>query len=180
MTREPDSLLILLICTISSHLRAHCCGAVYHGTRSLRAHCDQSLCDSDRFYEIGPLQDCALLRYPLIVPSPSQTPPVFTTTDYVRLLPSTVSPPLVPLMINPFETRLSSFYQAYTPYILIIHSSVHPPITLFSVSAVETSTMAISLSIQPRVILLGSSTGNALVPSLAGRRGRRWMARRRP
>ena len=54
--------------------------------RLLRAHCNQSLCGSDRFYDIGPLQDCALLQYPLIVPSPSQTPPVFTATDYVRLL----------------------------------------------------------------------------------------------
>lgn len=110
-----------------SRLRAHCCGAVYHNTRrsaddlssptfssqiirparwkplsssslqSLRAHCNQPLCSPDDFYVIGPLQDCALLRYPLTVPSPSQTAPVTTTTDYFRLLalngvPSTRSP----------------------------------------------------------------------------------------
>jgi Phosphotransferase enzyme family len=99
-----------------SQLRACCCGAVYHSTRrsmddrfsptslsqnirsprwkplssdslrSLRAHCNHPLYDSDGLYEIGPLQDSALLQYPLIVPSPSQTAPVFTTTDYVRLL----------------------------------------------------------------------------------------------
>src|ERR1700689_2762797 len=114
MTREPDSLLILLKCTISSHLRAHCCGAVYHGTRSLRAHCDQSLCDSDRFYEICPLQDCALLRYPLIVPSPSQTPPVFTTTDYVRLL-----------AFNGFPSTRSSYDKPIRDKIIELLPSLH-------------------------------------------------------
>jgi hypothetical protein len=64
--------------------------------QSLRAHCHYLLCDSDGFYEIGPIQDCALLQYSLVVPPPSQTPPVFTTVDYVCLLaynscPSTCS-----------------------------------------------------------------------------------------
>ncbi|KIM75939.1 hypothetical protein PILCRDRAFT_826771 [Piloderma croceum F 1598] len=99
-----------------SQLKADSCGAIYHSTRrsmdlfylplsstyairsprwkplssmslqSLRAHCHHPLCDSDNFYEIGPIQDCAVLRYALVVPPPSQAPPVFTTVDYVRLL----------------------------------------------------------------------------------------------
>ena len=54
--------------------------------RSLRAHCDHSLHDGNGLYEIGPLQDGALLQYEVFVPSPSQTPAVFSTADYIRLL----------------------------------------------------------------------------------------------
>ena len=83
-----------------SHLRADCCGAIYHSTRrsmdissttsslriihsprwkalsskslqSLRAHCERPLCDGDGLYELGPIQDGALLQYPLVVPTPS-------------------------------------------------------------------------------------------------------------
>jgi hypothetical protein len=127
-----------------SQLRAHCCGAVYHSTRrsaddlsspthssqiirpprwkplssnslrSLRAHCDQPLSNSDGFYEIGPLQDCALLRYPLIVPSPSQTPPVFTTTDYFRLL-----------ALNGFPSTRSSYDKPTRDKIIELFQSLH-------------------------------------------------------
>jgi hypothetical protein len=121
--------------------------------RSLRVHCDHSLHDGDGLYEIGPLQDGALLQYEVFVPSPSQTPPR--------------------------ETKLSSSFKAYTPYIFVIHSSVHPRIPLYFVSVIVTYTIATSSSTREQARLLGSSTGNALASVLGGQTWR-WMASRRP
>ena len=95
--------------------------------RSLRAHCNHPLDNSDGLYEIGPLQDCALLQYPLIVPSPSQTAPVFTTTDYVRLL-----------AYNGFPSSRSSFDKPTRDKCVELFQSLHalyPHHPLFGPSA---------------------------------------------
>ncbi|KIM36094.1 hypothetical protein M413DRAFT_31995 [Hebeloma cylindrosporum] len=51
--------------------------------RMLRTHCNHSL---DNGYALGPIHDIALLKYRLVVPSPSQTLPTFTTDEYVKLI----------------------------------------------------------------------------------------------
>ena len=45
--------------------------------------CNHSINDG---YNLGPLNDISLLRYNLVVPSPSQTLPTFTSHDYVKLI----------------------------------------------------------------------------------------------
>ena len=139
-----------------SRLRADCCGAIYHSTRrsmdilsatsslqiihsprwralslkslrSLRAHCDHPLCDGDGLYELGPIQDCALLQYPLVVPPPSQTPLVFTTADYFRLL-----------AYNGFPSTRSSYDKPTRDKVVELFRSLHalyPHHPLFGPSA---------------------------------------------
>ncbi|KZP03498.1 hypothetical protein FIBSPDRAFT_844921, partial [Athelia psychrophila] len=57
--------------------------------RLLRSHCSHPNGDG---YELGPLHDISLLNYRLVVPSPSQTLPVFTSNDYVKLIAFNGSP----------------------------------------------------------------------------------------
>jgi hypothetical protein len=122
-----------------SQLKADACGAIYHSTRhskdilltsssqticsprwkplssssirTLRAHCDHPLCDSDGLYQIGPLQDGALLQYAVLVPSPSQTPLVFTTADYVRLLAYNGSPSTRSSYDKPTRDKVVKLFQ---------------------------------------------------------------------
>ncbi|KAF7975122.1 hypothetical protein HWV62_10417 [Athelia sp. TMB] len=49
----------------------------------LKSHCNLSINDG---YRLGPLHDISLLKYRLVVPSPSQTLPVFTSNEYVKLV----------------------------------------------------------------------------------------------
>jgi Phosphotransferase enzyme family len=51
--------------------------------RMLRSHCTHPIHDE---YQLGPLHDISLLKYYLTVPSPSQTLPVFTSDEYVKLV----------------------------------------------------------------------------------------------
>lgn len=44
-------------------------------------------------YELGPIHDISLLTYYLTVPSPSQTLPIFTSTEYVKLVAYNGNPP---------------------------------------------------------------------------------------
>jgi len=122
-----------------SQLKADACGAIYHSTRqskdihltsssqtirsprwkplssssigALRAHCDHPLCDRDGLYQIGPLQDGALLQYAVLVPSPSQTPLVFTTADYVRLLAYNGSPSTRSSYDKPTRDKVVKLFQ---------------------------------------------------------------------
>ncbi|KDR68404.1 hypothetical protein GALMADRAFT_257096, partial [Galerina marginata CBS 339.88] len=58
--------------------------------RLLRNHCNHSI---QQGYELGPLNDICLLNYRLTVPSPSQTLPVFTSDEYVKLIAFNGNPP---------------------------------------------------------------------------------------
>jgi len=51
--------------------------------RMLRSHCNQSINDG---FDLGPIHDISLLNYRLNVPSPSQTLPIFTSDEYVKLV----------------------------------------------------------------------------------------------
>lgn len=123
-----------------SQLKADSCGVIYHSTRrspdivstsqshtirsprwkalsssslrTLRAHCNHPLSDSDGLYEIGPLQDCALLQYSLIVPSPAQTHAVFTTADYVRLLAYNGLPSTRSFYDKPTRDKVNDLFQS--------------------------------------------------------------------
>lgn len=94
-------------------LKADGCGGIYHSThpmdsldlssrrstrwaplspeslRLLRSHCNHSI---NNAYELGPLHDISLINYRLMVPSPSQTMPTFTSDDYVKLIAFNGSP----------------------------------------------------------------------------------------
>jgi hypothetical protein len=122
-----------------SQLKADACGAIYHSTRqskdilltsslqtirsprwkplssssirALRAHSDHPLCDSDGLYQIGPLQDGALLQYAVLVPPPSRTPLVFTTADYVRLLAYNGSPSTRSSYDKPTRDKVVDLFQ---------------------------------------------------------------------
>ncbi|KAJ3747084.1 kinase-like domain-containing protein [Lentinula detonsa] len=94
-------------------LKADGCGGIYHSSRQmdnlssarmsprwqplsleslrlLRSHCNHSI---NNGYELGPLQDVSLVDYRLVVPSPSQTMPTFTSEEYFKLVAFNGNPP---------------------------------------------------------------------------------------
>ena len=58
--------------------------------RMLKSHCNHSINDG---FDLGPIHDISLLNYRLNVPSPSQTLPVFTSDEYVKLVAFNGDPP---------------------------------------------------------------------------------------
>ncbi|KAE9395298.1 hypothetical protein BT96DRAFT_885800 [Gymnopus androsaceus JB14] len=53
--------------------------------RALRSHCNHKVTIKNH-YELGPLNDISLVNYRLTVPTPSQTMPIFTSDEYVKLI----------------------------------------------------------------------------------------------
>jgi hypothetical protein len=166
-----------------SQLRADSCGAVYHEHSTIHGY---SLIVSTRFaiatglYDIGPLQDGGLLQYDVLVPSPSQTVPVCTTVDHVRLhayngLPSTRSScdkPTRDKVVELFQ-GLHNLYPRHPPF----GPSADPFIFRFSHGDLHSQNILIDPSAQTR--LLESSTRNAQGFVLGGLIDRCWMASRR-
>ncbi|KAF9480949.1 hypothetical protein BDN70DRAFT_856012 [Pholiota conissans] len=58
--------------------------------RLLKGLCKRSVKDG---YNLGPLNEISLLKYELAVPSPSQTPPTFSSEDYFKLIAYNGNPP---------------------------------------------------------------------------------------
>ncbi|KAE9409084.1 hypothetical protein BT96DRAFT_985402 [Gymnopus androsaceus JB14] len=92
-----------------SRLKADGCGGIYHKVvnsedssmsasrslrwlslspeflRALRSHCNHKVTIKNE-YKLGPLNDISLINYHLTIPSPSQTMPIFTSDEYVKLI----------------------------------------------------------------------------------------------
>ncbi|KAJ3788224.1 kinase-like domain-containing protein [Lentinula aff. detonsa] len=127
-------------------LKADGCGGIYHSTRQmdnlsaarrsprwqplslkslrlLRSHCNHSI---DNGYELGPLQDVSLIDYRLVVPSPSQTMPTFTSEEYFKLVAFNSNPPTRSDFDLPTREKCVELFQS-------IHR-LYPSSTLFGPS----------------------------------------------
>ncbi|KAF5390227.1 hypothetical protein D9757_002887 [Collybiopsis confluens] len=95
-------------------LKADGCGGIYYGVnptmydlgplsrsprwaplssesfRQLRSHCRHPIKDG---YELGPIHDISLISYWLMVPTPSQTMPIFSSEEYIKLVAFNGHPP---------------------------------------------------------------------------------------
>jgi hypothetical protein len=71
-------------CDLSKHLRSpRWVPLSPESLRMLRSHCNHPVNDE---FDLGPIHDISLLNYRLVVPSPSQTLPVFTSDEYIKLV----------------------------------------------------------------------------------------------
>ncbi|KAJ3793056.1 hypothetical protein GGU11DRAFT_801172 [Lentinula aff. detonsa] len=81
--------------------------------RLLRSHCNHSI---DNGYELGPLQDISLIDYRLVVPSPSQTMPTFTSEEYFKLVAFNGNPPTRSDFDLPTQEKCLYFVWTSEPY----------------------------------------------------------------
>ncbi|KAE9390693.1 hypothetical protein BT96DRAFT_980162 [Gymnopus androsaceus JB14] len=134
-----------------SRLKADGCGGIYHkvinsedssmsGTsssrslrwsslspeslRALRSHCNHKVTIKNQ-YELGPLNDISLVNYRLTVPSPSQTMPIFTSEEYVKLIAFNGNPPTRSAYDLPTREKCVELFQSI--YKLYPNSTVFGP-----------------------------------------------------
>ena len=92
--------------------------------RMLRSHCNYPI---NNGYKLGPLNDISLLNYRLMVPSPSQTLPTFTTYEYVKLIAFNGNPSTRSYYDFPTREKCVQLFQS-------IHN-LYPNSTVFGPSA---------------------------------------------
>ncbi|KDR68405.1 hypothetical protein GALMADRAFT_146362 [Galerina marginata CBS 339.88] len=90
--------------------------------RLLRNHCNHSI---QQGYELGPLNEITLLNYRLTVPPPSQTMPIFTSDEYVKLIAFNGNPPTRSYYDFPTREKCAELFQSI--YKLYPNSTVFGP-----------------------------------------------------
>ncbi|KAF5393481.1 hypothetical protein D9757_000497 [Collybiopsis confluens] len=76
--------------------------------RLLRSHCHHPIKDG---YELGPIHDILLINYQLMVPTPSQTMPVFSSKEYVKLIAFNGLPPTRSYFDIPIREKCVELFQ---------------------------------------------------------------------